>query len=256
MEVIILEDEIRQSDHQRRNEETGKLLERNVRKIINDVLEKKGIKALTVAEITRYGKVDASYKKLLPFIMVPVKNSCKQEQKMTLPDTDILVLYNQEDRVAKSRSWLPLCIISCKASFHARETETTFWATQVHPTKVKFVCVTEDADRYVKDKKGRLKDTELKTCDNPNKIRTLLEGFCDRTYIIKKYSEHGYNIIKDIDAFYSVLERAEAQTFRGITSRLFDDFERKPHADYCDNVRPFDDLLFDIMNWKFEKLRN
>jgi hypothetical protein len=114
--------------------------------------------------------------------------------------------------------------------------------------------VTEDADRYVRDKKGRQKDTELKTCDNPNKIRTLLEGFCDRTYIIKKYGKK-YDIVKDIDAFYSVLEQAEAQNFRGITSRIFDDFERKPHAGCCDNVRPFDDLLFDIMHWKFEKLR-
>jgi hypothetical protein len=249
-----LENEIRESDHQRLAGETGRKLEHNVRKILNSLLEKKDIKAFSVEEIMRYGKVDGSYNKLLDYIMVPVKNSCRQEQKMTLPDTDILVVYRQEDKVAKSRSWHPLCIISCKASFHSRETETTFWSTQVRPTKVKFVCVTEDADRYVRDKKGRQKDTELKTCDNPNKIRTLLEGFCDRTYIIKKYGKK-YDIVKDIDAFYSVLEQAEAQNFRGITSRIFDDFERKPHAGYCDNVRPFDDLLFDIMHWKFEKLR-
>ncbi len=30
----------------------------------------------------------------------------------------------------------------------------------------------------------------------------------------------------------------------------------KPHAEYCKNVRPFDDLLFDIINWTFEELRH
>lgn len=243
-----------QSEHQRLVEETGRKLEQNVRKILNETLEKEHIKAFTVEEILRYGKVDPIYKKLLEYIMVPVKNSCKQDQKMTLPDTDILIAYERDDKVAKTRTWYPLCIVSCKASFHSRQTETTFWAILVRQTKVKFVCVTEDADRYRKTKKGKQKNSELKTCDKPNKVRILLEGFCDRTYIIKKYSQEGHDLLNDIDVFSGVFEQAASQNFRGVNSKIFDDYESKPHAEYCDNVRPFDDLLFDIMKWKFEKL--
>ena len=243
-----MEDKIGQSDHQRRVEETGRKLEENVRKILNEILNKKDIQAFSVADITRWAKADAAHKRLFEYIKVPVKNSCTQEQIMTLPDTDILVVYRQQ--INGAITWHPLCIVSCKASFHARETETLFWAALMQSSKIKFVCVTEDADRY-----GTKHSSELKTCENANKPRRLLECFCDRTYIIKKYDEAHNGLIKDITSFYHIFEMAEAQAYRGNNSKIFDDYERKPHAEYCKNVRPFDDLMFDIMNWKFEKMR-
>ena len=239
-----------ESERQRRVKETGTKLEANVWKILNQILNKKDIEAFTVAQIARWAKADGVHKKLLDYIKVQIKNSCTQDQTMTLPDTDIVVVYKEEDKVkGVIKAWHPLCIVSCKASFHARETETLFWAALMIPSKIKYVLVTEDADRY-----GKKNQSELKTCGTGNKPRKLLECFLDRTYIIKKYDKINDGIIKDIDKFYHVFERAEAQAYRGIESRIFDDYERKPHAEYCKNVRPFDDLLFDIMNWKFEKL--
>lgn len=243
-----MENKLEISNHQRRNEETGRKLEDNVRRILNAVLNKKDIEAFSVADVARWAKEDDAHKRLFEYIKVPVKNSCRQEQIMTLPDTDILVVYKQQ--ADGSVTWHPLCIISCKASFHARETETLFWAALMQSSKIKYVCVTEDADRY-----GPKQSSELKTCQNGNKTRRLLECFCDKTYIIKKYDKTHNGLLKDITAFYSIFEMIEAQGYRVSTSRVFDDYNSKPHAEYCRNVRPFDDLLIDIMNWKFEKLR-
>lgn len=244
------QDKRAESDRQRRVGETGRKLEVNVWKILNQILNKKDIEAARVAQIMRWAKTDRDYQKFAEYIKVPVKNSCTQEQVMTLPDTDIIVFYKQEDKATGSLTLHPLCIVSCKASFHSRETESLFWSALIQPTKIKYVLVTEDADRYRQKPK-----TELKTCDKPNKARRLLECFLDRTYIIKKYDKVTDGIVKDIDKFYQVFARAESQAYRGIDSRIFDDYDRKPHAEYCKMVRPFDDLLFDIMLWKFEKLR-
>jgi hypothetical protein len=242
-----------ESYRQKLVEETGRKLEDNVRRILNQILNKKDIEAFSVSQIRRWAKkVGGGYKKLFDYIQVPVKNSCTQEQVMTLPDTDILVVYKQENKVTDTVSFHPLCIVSCKASFHARETETLFWSALTQPTKIKFVLATEDSDRY-NDVEERRK-TELGTCKDGNKTRRLLECFLDRVYILKKYDKVTDGIVKDIDTFYHVFEKAEAQGYRGINSGTFDDYDRKPHAEYCNMVRPFDDLLFDIMKWKFEKL--
>ena len=240
------------SDRQRQVQESGSRLETNVKQILNQILSKKDIEAFSVAQIARWAKVDGVHKKLLEYIKVPIKNSCTQDQAMTLPDTDIVVVYKEEDKINHVvRAWHPLCIVSCKVSFHARETEALFWAALMQQSKIKYVLVTEDADRY-----GQKKQSELKMCGTAKKTRRLLECFLDRTYIIKKYDKStDYGIVADIDRFYRVFEKAEATAYRGNESRIFDDYERKPHAEYCKNVRPFDDLLFDIMNWKFEKLR-
>lgn len=243
-------DKSAESYRQRLVGEVGRTLEANVRYIINEVLNKRDVWALTVSDIMRWAKDDGSHRKLAEYIKVPVKNSCTQQQIMTLPDTDILTAYKQEDKVSKSVVWHPLCIVSCKASFHGRETESLFWSAMTRDSKIRFVLVTEDADRY-----GAKPKTELKTCETANKPRRLLECFLDRTYIIKKYSKVRNGIVKDINKFYPVFEKAEAQNYRGVNSQIFDDYERKPHAEYCNLVRPFDDLLIDLMHWKFEKLK-
>jgi hypothetical protein len=244
-----LEDQF-ETDRQRRVQQTGAKLEINVQTIINEILKKKDIEAFTVAQIRRWAKIGSSYKKLYDYIQVPIKNSCTQQQVMTLPDTDLLVVYKQEDKTNPINvTWHPLCIISCKASFHARETESLFWSALMQNSKIKFVVVTEDANRY-----GKKHNTELGKCETATKIRRLLECFVDRTYIIKKYEKVNNGILKNIDSFYHVFEKAEAQAYRNVDSKIFDDYERKPHAEYCKNIRPFDDLLIDIMKWKFEKL--
>jgi hypothetical protein len=240
------------SDRQRLVREVGKKLEANVWKILNDLLNRKEIYAYNVKDIRRWAKKEPNSQKLLEYIKVPVKNSCTQEQIMTLPDTDTLVVYRQEDKVKNTVNYYPLCIVSCKASFHARETESLFWSVLMRQSKVKYVLVTEDANRYNPDPKKR--NSELKTCENGNKIRRLLECFLDRTYIIKKYDQVKNGLVNDINSFYAIFEKAEAQNYRNVNSRVFDDYNRQPHATYCGNVRPFDDLLFDIMKWKFEKL--
>lgn len=239
-----------ESDRQRRVQETGAKLELNVQTIINEVLRKKNVEAFSVSQIRRWAKEGGSYKTLYDYIQAPIRNSCTQKVVMTLPDTDLLVVFKQVDKSNPLNTiWHPLCIVSCKASFHARETESLFWSEVMRTTKIKFVVVTEDANRY-----GKRQNTELGKCEKATKIRRLLECYVDRTYIIKKYEKVNNGILKDIDRFYPVLEKAEGQAYRNVESRIFDDYERKPHAEYCKNIRPFDDLLIDIMKWKLEKL--
>ncbi len=160
-----------EADRQRRVQETGAKLEINVQMIINAILKKEDIEAFSVEQIRRWAKVGSTYKKLYNYIQVPVKNSCSQQQIMTLPDTDLLVVYKQVDKLNPLNViWHPLCIISCKASFHARETESLFWAALMQNSKIKFVVVTEDANRY-----GKKHNTELgKCCEKANKSADCL----------------------------------------------------------------------------------
>jgi hypothetical protein len=238
--------------HQRLVREVGKKLEANVWRILNDTLNKKRIYAFNVADIRRWTGRNHSMKRLIDYVKVSINNACWQDQTTTLPDTDNLVVYKQDDAGADLINWHPLAIISCKTSFHARETESLFWALQVRPKKIPYVLVTEDSNRYNLEPTRR--NTELGTCEERNRIRTLVESFLDRVYIIKKYGVGGNDIVKDIERFHSVFERAESSGYRGIESFVFDDAKKKPHAGYCKFVRPFDDLLFDLMKWKFEKL--
>lgn len=240
------------AERQRLVREVGKKLEANAWQILNTLLNKKGIHAFSVADIRRWAEKNHRMKKLIEYVKVIVKNPCLQEHITTLPDTDILAVYRQEDMITGTINWHPLCIVSCKTSFHARETEALFWAMLARPSKINYVLVTEDSDRYnVEIQKRR---TELGSCTEGNRTRRLLESFLDRIYIIKKYGVEGNDIVKDMNSFHSVFEKAEASGYRGIDSKIFDDYKRKPHAEYCNAVRPFDDLLFDIMKWKFEKL--
>jgi len=108
---------------------------------------------------------------------------------------------------------------------------------------VKYVLVTEDSDRYTEKPK-----TELGTCIKGNKIRSLFECFLEKVYIIKKYDKVNNGIVKDINDFRHIFE--EAPNARGFEFLVFDDYKRKPHAGYCGKIRPFDDLLFDIVKWK------
>lgn len=189
--------------------------------------------------------------RLIEYVKVGVKNPCFQEHITTLPDTDILLVYKKEDMSTESIEWHPLYIVSCKTSFHARETEALFWALLAKASKIDYVLVTEDSDRY-----SQRHNSELGTCQEGNRVRRLLEAFLDRVYIIKKYGVEGNDLFHDISRFLPQFERAEASGYRGIESHIFDDPERRSHAGYCDMVRPFDDLLFDSMRKKFEKLRS
>jgi len=240
------------AEHQRLKSEVGKKLEANVWRIINDTLNKEKVYAFNVADVKRWTERNHAMRRLIDYVKVPVKNVCWQDQITTLPDTDNLVVYKQEKTGTENINWHPLAIVSCKTSFHARETESLFWALQVKPTRIPYVLVTEDSNRY--NRKPEERNTELGNCEDRNRVRTLLESFLDRVYVMKKYGFENNDIIRDIDSFHSVLEKAAASGYRGVDSRVFDDSERRPHAGYCKLVRPFDDLLFDLMKWKFEKL--
>lgn len=115
-----------------------------------------------------------------------------------MPDTDLFVLYKQGQYGSNVHRWLVLGIISCKTSFHARETESTFWALVLKSYPMRVVMVTEDKNRY----KTR---TELGTCEKPTAARRRLEAFMDRVYIIKKYG-NGHNMMVDINEFHGVFE--------------------------------------------------
>lgn len=238
------------SVRQRRVQQIGAQLEGNVQSAINSILNAKDIYAHKPSEINRMARTDDQLRGLLVYCMMPLPHPCGGDFQLQLPDTDLIVALRQ---VLPNglHEWKPLTIVSCKASFHARETEATFWSRLNRERSVRNVLVTEDSDRY----QARGPKTELKSCGpQASKTRRLLEAYMDRVYIIKKYSVAGYDLAQDINRFRPAFQRAEAQHYTGIGSHIFDDIERRPHGEYCSRVRPFDDLLFDLMRWKYEAL--
>ena len=61
-------------------------------------------------------------------------------------------------------------VLSCKTSFHSRETESCFWAVVTRDTGLRMGMVTQDRKR------------ELGTCAHPTKARMLLEAYFDRVF--------------------------------------------------------------------------
>jgi BsaWI restriction endonuclease type 2 len=249
----LAEDRAAVSRNQAKRAVSGRTLEDNVKMILNSLLNTEDIYAMTVGEIESDKNIE-SREQILEYIKVRFPNDCEQSFHVDLPDTDILILYRKEDNITKMVKWYILAIVSCKVSFHARETEATFWAVILQYHKIRIVLVTEDADRYNVDIKKR--HTELATCEKPNSARRRLETFTDKIYVIKKYSaDKGYNLAEDINNFYNVLKKMQPIGYRSLGTKVFDDYEFKPHCGYCNKVRPFDDIISDIMNWKFERIK-
>jgi hypothetical protein len=223
----------------------GRKLETNVKQILNTILSSKRIRALDCSKIRKWARIDSNYKGLAEYIKVSIESPCSKETITYLPDKDIIVFCEQERNAGGGVTRHPLCVVSCQTSFHARGTEPLFWSLLTR-SKVRYVLVTEDSDRY-----GERPKTELGTCTNGNKIRRLFESFLERAYIIKKYDRVNDGLVKDIDSFCRVFGK-DVATRKGIEPIIFDDNKRKPRAGYCTNIRPFDDLLFDIIRWKSE----
>ncbi len=174
-------------------------------------------------------------KQIIDYNKLPVKRPCDQKQLEDYPDTDLFVLFKQNDE------WKVLGIINCKLSFHSRHTMVTFWGLAIRiGSNIKYVCVTEDKEQY-QPKRPR---SELgKSCKDSTSTRRLLESFVDRIYIIKRYDKNSKELYIDIEKFKSKSER----------QICFDTPNYKFHTEYCASVRPFDDLISDLIRWKEDK---
>lgn len=117
----------------------------------------------------------------------------------------------------------------------------TFWGLAIRiGSNIKYVCVTEDKDQY-HPKRPR---SELgKSCKDSTSARRLLESFVDRIYVIKPYNEKSKELNLDMEKFNSQSEK----------QICFDTPNYKYHTEYCASVRPFDDLIFDLLRWKEDR---
>ncbi|MCX7610065.1 MAG: BsaWI family type II restriction enzyme [Ignavibacterium sp.] len=218
----------------------GHRLENVVAFILNNLLNDKEI---FIAQGTTDGlKKVVNDKKIIEQIIdynkLPVKRPCDQKQLEDYPDTDLFILLKTKTH------WRVLGVINCKVSFHSRHTMVTFWGLAVRiGSNIKYVCVTEDKDQY---HPVRPRSEFGKSCEESTAVRRLLESFVDRTYIIKTYELNSIEIQKDIEKFSIALKKGT------VKSICFDNPKHKYHTKYCVSVRPFDDLIFDIIRWKEE----
>jgi hypothetical protein len=222
----------------------GDKLEKVCIRILNEILMPQNVVVLkgTRKALVDYFESDTITQQIVDFNKLPVKRPCDQKQLEDYPDTDLFVLLKQ------SSFWRVLGLISCKVSFHSRHTMVTFWGLAIRmSSNIPYVCVTEDANLY------RGSPSELGTsCDQPTAARRLLESFTNGVYVIKKYESHESKVLaSDVQSF------ALRGLKRGSTAHkpIFDDPTYPRHTRYCETVRPFDSLVFEILKWKerFEK---
>lgn len=134
---------------------------------INTRLNRKEIYAVSARELRRLAP------HLISFLMLPARRRCVQERLDTWPDTDIILL--TQDR---KKNWKVFGLVSCKTSFHARETESCFWALAIRDIGIRYTMVTQD-----------LRD-ELGTEKRPTKARKLLEAYFNRVYSTNPRTSH------------------------------------------------------------------
>jgi hypothetical protein len=225
----------------------GRAFEITVGMILNRLLNPQGLFIVkgTAQALSTLIDDPAIVRGIIDYNRVPVKRRCDQTQLQDYPDTDLFVLYQDND------AWRVLAIISCKVSFHARHTETCFWALLVRLSSyIKYVLVTEDGDIYRKFR------SELGTsCQRPTAPRRLLESFTDRVYLLKRYDgPDDERLFKDIEKFRSLFPNKLPLYPPSIieTNPIFDDPTIPGHTQYCRGVRPFDDLVFDLLRWRIE----
>lgn len=80
-----------------------------------------------------------------------------------------------------------------------------------------------------------------------NQIKRLLEAFTNRVYLVKQYENKKNDMMKDEDRFASILDNPPSRDERSVFDNLRSD-------SYCPQVRPPDDLMFDLIKWKNEYL--
>ncbi|WP_337871683.1 BsaWI family type II restriction enzyme [Ignavibacterium sp.] len=177
---------------------------------------------------------------IIDYNRLPVKRPCDQKQLMDYPDSDLFILVNSKN------TWRLLGIINCKVSFHSRHTMVTFWGLAVRiSSNIKYVLVTEDKDQYHPEHPR----SELgRSCSDSTSTRRLLESFVDRIYIIKPYNLNDQELQQSITSFkHTNFNQKENQYY-------FDNPNHPHHTKYCLSVRPFDDLIFDLLRWKNDLL--
>ncbi len=219
----------------------GDKLEKVCIRILNDTLSSKGVVVLkgTKRALEDYFNSEPIAQQIVDFNRLPVKRPCDQKQLEDYPDTDLFIL------VKEPSYWRVLGLISCKVSFHSRHTMVTFWGLAIRiSSNIPYVCVTEDANIY------RGGTSELgDSCSQPTAARRLLESFTDGVYTIKQYKSHdSQELLHDLKEFEE-RDYLNKPKPRRIT---FDDKKVENHTEYCRSVRPFDDLIFDILRWKEE----
>jgi hypothetical protein len=219
----------------------GDKLEKVCIRVLNDILTGSGIVVLkgTRKALEDYFKSEPIAQQIVDFNRLPVKRPCDQKQLEDYPDTDLFVLLREPSY------WRVLGLISCKVSFHARHTMVTFWGLAIRiSSNIPYVCVTEDANIY----RGGTSELGV-SCSEPTAARRLLESFTDGVYTIKQYQSHdSRDLIDDLKRFKEggLGNRAKKRRI------VFDDYSVPNHTKYCQSVRPFDDLIFDILRWKEE----
>lgn len=139
---------------------SGVAFQRFVKEYINDALRQRGILALEAPEFTQIATTD-----LVQFLTLPARRRCVQAGIELWPDSDVILVTRNQAGVYRVFG-----IISCKTSFHARETESCFWALATRDLGIRYALVTADLD------------DELGTCSNPSKPRRLLEAYFDKAY--------------------------------------------------------------------------
>ena len=219
----------------------GREFEDIVEKILNNFLLSDGIVVVRARERNLRALIQdqSNWRQVIDFTRIPVKRRCDQRQLEDYPDTDLFALIRPS---TDQGLWRLLGIINCKVSFHARETESTFWGLVVRlGSHIPYVQVTEDANIY---RGGR---SELgRSCNESTKVRRLLEAFCDRVYIVKHYNDPDDPLVdQDIENKRDILRE-------GLETPIFDDINIPNHTQYCHSVRPLDDLINDLRRWRIE----
>ena len=219
----------------------GTIFEFVVAKILNSFLNPDGIVVTRAREpaLRTLIRDCSNLQRVMDFTKIPVKRRCDQTQLQDYPDLDLFALIrpSQDDGL-----WRLLAIINCKVSFHARDTEATFWGLLIRlSSNIPFVVVTEDRDIY------KPKASELgQSCTQSTRARRLLESFSDGVYLVKQYNGvNDSSLCRDIETKRSQLEA-------GIRRIVFDDPNIPNHTKHCQSVRPIDDLIVHLRRWKEE----
>ncbi|MBM2812502.1 MAG: hypothetical protein HW416_3261, partial [Chloroflexi bacterium] len=136
------------SDAQAKRVLGGATFEMVINTILNKFLEADGISIVTGKRQylnALIGNRD-NVEQIISYTTLPVKRRCTQTQLDDYPDSDLFALVRPHH---PDNPWRLLAIISCKTSFHTRETQAAFWGLSVRTSSyIKYVCVTEDHNLY------------------------------------------------------------------------------------------------------------
>ena len=211
-----------------------------VQDILNSCLQNKGIAVIRAKEPALQSIISSktNLSNIFNTDNVPINRTCNVVDFLSYYALDLIALIRPS---SDNEQWKILAFISCTVSFHSRDSETAFLGLLIRlSANVPFVVVTEDRDIY---KKG----SELGiTCNKSTKTRRLLESFSDGIYLIKQYqNKDDSRLLEDIQLKHDQLQKKTKAI-------VFDDPNIPNHTQYCESVRPLDDLVEHLCRWKAE----